>query len=166
MTSQRRRAPKRGNLWLPFNVNGTITSASSGSFDLLTRYLAEHGSEIPVGTTLGPIIGELALDPATVGSEGTIWSAIFLAPEGVTPGYALEAEQLDGMWYLATQLNRATVETAAGVFEALIQHYPIMTRAMRKITEIGQQLLLQVDEITAGGNVAMRAQGHIFMKLP
>ncbi len=173
MTQRRSRRParavKRGNLWLPFSGIGLeVTTGSVTRTDtMLARYLAEHGAEVPVGTTLGPIRGNLHIHAQTAGEFPVIFAAIYLTPEeGIGANPDLENEQIDAMWYTTMSLNGAVAETAAGVFASVAMEVPIQTKAMRKIRSIGQNLSFQIDEIGSGGDVLFDFTGHIFMKLP
>jgi len=154
---------KRGNLWLPFEATLAVT-AGSAAIDrtLLGRYLLEHGAEIPVGTTIGPIRGNVMIKSGTDTTLTTkAFCALFLVPEGgLTSQPALEDEQVDAMWYgdYVYWSNNTT-----GPFGIVA---PIMTKAMRKITEIGEELQFQADEIAGTTALEVEIAGHIFMKLP
>ncbi len=163
-----RTAPKRGNLWLPFSVLGqeSTTGGTTQVGTLLDRYLAEHGAEVPVGATIGPIRGHLHLHAQTPGEFPVVFAAIYTAPETVPAGGSLELEQIPAMWYTAVSLNGDVAETAAGVFASVAMTLPVQTKAMRKIREIGENLVIQVDEVGSGGDVLWDIVGHIFMKLP
>ena len=160
---------KRGNLWLPFAITGqeVTTGGTDVTSTMLARYAVDHGAEIPVGTTIGPIRATLHMHAETNGEFPVIFAAIYLVPEGgLTAPPALELEQVDAMWYHATGLDGAVNETAAGVFGARAMTIPIFSKAMRRITDIGQLLSFQMDEIATGGDVLYDVTGHVFMKLP
>jgi len=175
MTSRNRdrqrsnRAVKRGNLWLPFSTlaNTTVSSGTLSINTLLDRYLADHGSELPVGSTLGPIRGNFHFHSVTIANQPVIFAAMYLVPEGGLSALpSLNLEQVDAMWYTTQSLNGEVTETAAGVFDVVAMQTPIQTKAMRKITEIGEELAIQVSEVAGDGNVLWDAHGHIFIKLP
>ncbi len=167
----RRRVPgfqKRANLWLPFKAALTVATGSTNNVGtLLGRYLTEHGAEVPVGTTIGPIRGNYHVHAQTAGEQPVVFAAIYLSPEGGLASVpVLEDEQIDAMWYDARGLLGKVSEVSSGVFASDGEVYPLMTKAMRKITEIGQELRFQADEVISGGGVLIDVTGHIFMKLP
>ena len=171
MTNRRRpnraqgRAQKRGNLWLPFFLEITVVAGASNTANaLLDRYLTEHGAEIPVGTTLGPIRGRLSIQSVTdTDVDFAAFCAMYLTPEGGLGAVpSLDQEQLDAMWY-GFYPGRTILATGGS---ALASVFEIQTKAMRKITEIGEQLTFQVDEVAGETNLILQVGGHIFMKLP
>jgi len=159
----RRQGPKRGNLWLPFAFAVTVTaSGSNNNSTLLGRYLTEHGAEVPVGTTLGPIRGQFSVKAVTdTAVDIQAMCAMYLQPEGgLTAVPSLESEQIDGMWYQAVNGHMVL-----GNGQPFID-FTINTRAMRKVNEIGQELVFQCDEFGGETNIELLVGGHIFMKLP
>ncbi len=166
---RQRQGPRRANLWLPFEISGQEVT-SNGTVSLLTllaNYLTGHGAEVPIGTTLGPIRGSLHVHAEAAGLFPVFMAAIYLAPEGgLTSPPTLDTEQVDAMWYTTHTLNGMVSETAAGVFGSVATSLPIQTKAMRRITEIGQALVFQIDEVAGQGDVLFDIHGHIFMKLP
>ncbi len=162
-TATRRSVAKRGNLWLPFDVSTTLNGGSSISLtSLLDRYLADHGAELPVGSTLGPIRGMLSFKAATDTEVIVrVFAAIYLTPEGgLTAPPLLESEQVDAMWYTVAPWVSLLGNGPPSIM------VPIQTRAMRKITDVGQELHLQLDEVAGATNVEVAGGGHIFIKLP
>ncbi len=158
-----RTMPKRGNLWLPFSATMTCASGSTISVaTLLDRYLADRGAELAVGSTIGPIRGQVSVLADTDTKLNTqLFAAIFLAPEGgVGTSVGLELEQMDAMWYLAAAFTHTDGDGPNSL------EYPIQTKAMRKIRSIGEQLHFQVDEIKSTTDLTVTIGGHIFIKLP
>jgi len=87
--------------------------------------------------------------------------ALTLVPEGGLGAQpALESEQINAMWYQVVAYRSVLGNGPPSVQRT------IMTKAMRKITEIGQELQFQCDEIAAESNIIVQAGGHIFLKLP
>ena len=129
---------------------------------LLDRYLAEHGAELPVGSTIGPIRGNISF-MSLVDTEVDLLliGALYLQPEGgLTAPPALDGEQVDAMWYVDVVY---TTLLGNGIPS---REYVISTKAMRKITEIGQELAIQVDEVKGESGADVQLAGHIFIKLP
>ena len=168
MTSRRAiRRTKRGNLWLPFDASTTVDAGSdANSADLLTRYLSDVGAEVPVGSTIGPIRGNISLEPVTINAQGAAFCAIYLRREGSNPAPNLDQEPWHAMWYLAAPLTGKTNETAAGVFAPEKDVWPIETRAMRKISDVGEELVASFSEVTSLTDILTRVMGWIFIKLP
>ena len=160
--TRQREMRRRGNLWLPFSATLSLTASSSTQTDLLARYLLEHGAELPVGSTLGPIRGLISVENVTdTEVTSSIFGAIFLNAEGgLSSAPSLELEQVDAMWYQVMAMRSLLGDGPPS------KEYVINTKAMRKITEIGQELTLQVDEILGETAAILTVGGHIFIKLP
>jgi len=166
---QRQNVHKRANLWLPFAVlqQETTTGSTLAVDTMLDRYLADHGAELPVGSTIGPIRGNFHYHAEAAGFMPVVFVAVYLTPEGgIATDPVLEDEQVDAMWYATASYNGIVSETAAGTFSSIGENLPLHTKAMRKITSIGQQLTVQVDEVQSGGDVIWDLTGHIFIRLP
>jgi len=167
--NKRSPGPKRATIWLPFH-QAAIALAASGSVatgDLLARYQTEIGREVPVGTTLGPIRGNISVLTTGAAVHSHLFAAIQLITEGgstVLP--SLELEPIDAMWYGVLDGRNQTVESAAGVFTEIPDTFPIQTKAMRKVREVGQQLHLVFNEVSGDAAVTLTVGGHIFMKFP
>jgi len=162
------RAPKRQNIWLPFHIEG-VALASGGTVNLTTllgRYLADVGREVPVGTTIGPVIGELMVKHTTSAATWQVFAAMYLKrEEPVASTAALELEVIDALWYGVLMGKAESSQDGVGFF-TLPQIYPIMTRAMRKVRAPGDTLVIQFDEVSANTALVIDIGMHIFMKLP
>jgi len=163
--------PKRATLWLPFDANLQLVTAGTVvvSANLLGNYFTQTGEQVPIGTTLGPIRGEVVLTPviATVFStDWTVEALVQLLPEGgraVSPIPGVDI--VDAMWYGQMAANALVTETAAGVFSQLATTRPFESKAMRKVTGNAQQLLL-FGASNDNTDYQYRVFGHIMLKLP
>ncbi len=160
---------KRQNMWIPFYVEELTLSASGSvsSGDMLARYNSEVGREVPIGSTIGPIIGNVTVLGDAVNFNWDIFAGIQLIDEGQNAGtVTLELEPGDFIWYGTLMGNNIVNETAAGTFTPQSQTFPILTRAMRKTKTIGEELVITFDEVSADVGVSLRVALHTFLKLP
>jgi len=165
----RRNANKRSTMWLPFYQEGLGLSAGGVgiSSDLLSRYQTEVGREVPIGTTIGPIIGNVSLLGDTVGATFACFAAIQLVHEGETASEtALELEPGDFPWYGTFLSQNPVEETAAGVFQVKPETFHVMTRAMRKTRAVGDQLHIIFNEVSSDAGFAVDIALHCFLKFP
>ena len=166
-----REFPKRSILWLPFDEIVSLVSADSPtrSTDLLTNYFAQTGAELPVGATIGLIRGIVSLTPAVVTvfqQNHGVQSVLQLVPEGGRTQIAdPDDDILDAMWYGQMMATNAPTETASGVFHQFPTVAPFVTKAMRKITGNGQQLIASCVQ-TTNADYDMRFVGNVMVRLP
>ncbi len=165
----RRSGPKRQNMWLPFYLELLTLGAGStiSTTALLNRYLTDVGRQVPIGTTLGPIIGEVGLTFSDLGADPSVFARIYLDREGAAVGQAsLELEATDSMWYATWLPSRLVNETAAGTFTKSPDVHEVRTRAMRKVISPGDVLIMQFDEASGDAGCTIEIAMHIFMKFP
>ena len=140
--------PKRATLWLPFETTMQFTTAAGkvASGDLLGNYFSQTGEEVPIGTTLGPVRATAYLSAlvATVNDRKyRLECAMQLVPEGgratlPSPG----TDIIDSMWYGQIGETNNLLEAASGVFQVATLAHPVVTKAMRKVTGNGQELVM------------------------
>ncbi len=170
MTTRRRRSgPRRQNMWLPFYFEGLTVSAGGtiSTGNLLARYQTEVGREVPIGTTIGPIIGNLSVLGDTVGLAPDLFGGIELIREGQSVTVVdLELEPADLIW-MGTHMGLSTVmETAAGVFAVEREPWHVETHAMRKTRSVGDEMFLKVDEVSGDAGASMSVAFHLFLRFP
>ncbi len=163
--------PKRAKLWLP--IQDVVTVISTGvavqTGDLLTQYFAQTGAELPVGSTIGPIRGMINVTPS-VGSSfdlnQTIFMALQLTPEGGRAQVAIpDLDIMDAMWYGQIATTETPRESSAGTFQTPGIQREFMTKAKRKITGNGQQLVFTAVPATAT-DFLVRVNGMVMVALP
>ncbi len=163
--------PKRSSLWLPFSEQIALTTANSPvkSSTLLDEYFNQTGAELPVGATLGPIRGIVVITPnvSTVFNSNQSFMAVLqLVPEGgrtQTPNPT--GDIMDAMWYGQFAATTPAGESAAGVFIQMPTVVPFETRAMRKITGNGQDLIVTAESFN-NADYNLQFLGNVFIKLP
>ncbi len=163
--------PKRSMLWCPFDVTVSLVSSASpvSNGDLLSNYFSQTGEEVPIGSTIGPVRGRWLIEPAvstTFAFDQAVTALLQLNKEGGrTQTASPSADILDAMWYGQMAANGAIVESAAGVFNQLAREGAFDTKAMRKITGNGQQL---VPTAVQNGNADydVRFFGNVMIRLP
>ena len=172
MTTRARRGqrgPKRKVFWMPFYVEGFAVPAggTATSGDMLARYFLEHGSEVPVGTTIGPIRGVIGVLGATVGQGFDLFGSIHMRPEaGFAVNPSLELEQFPSMWYGQLLSDFSVQEIAATVFAKKRELFLLETKSMRKVREVGEEMRLQLDEVSNDEAVTVDVACMILYKLP
>ena len=165
-----RNFPKRATLWLPFDTTIALITAGTNveSGDLLGAYFSQTGEEVPVGTTIGPIRGHVVLRPTVASAFSSAYgveAALQLNKEG---GRAVVAKPgvdiIDAMWYGQISVNVGGTEISSGVFNQAPVDQVFETKAMRKITAVGQELVMTAvsDDNT---DYTLRAFGVLMLKL-
>jgi len=163
--------PKRASLWIPFEVSQTLATAGTvvASTDLLGNYFAQTGEEVPVGSTLGPIIwtmGMRPLVPATFSLNVRVEMVMQLEKEGGRATLPLPGVDIvDAPWYGQAVYDAIPAEISSGVFNGPAIERSFRTNAMRKVTGNGQILRIFAVSQT-NTDYVLDHIGHVFMKLP
>ena len=140
--------PRRTTLWVPFNEQITVVTAGTPvrTSTLLGVYFNQTGEELPIGSTVGPVRGLWTAAPSvgTAADVNQIFTAVMQVVKegGRATAPAPTADILDAMWYgqlAATELQR---EIAAGTFTTAAVATPLATKAKRKITGNGDELII------------------------
>ena len=180
MTTRRRRRapsggfrtfPKRSTLWLPFDVSAELATPGTAveTGDLLGNYFAQTGEEVPIGTTLGPVRGQMAIHPTTATAPDRLFqleAVMQLNREGGRATLPIPGvDIIDAMWYGQMFYTSEAQEVSAGAFRAPTVSAELLTNAMRKVTGNGQTLTITaISEVANDYN--FRAIGVVMLKLP
>ncbi len=148
-----------------FDTAGTVVQSA----DFLANYFSQTGEEVPIGTTIGPVRGEMMLFPTVetaIDRKVSIEQVLQLVPEGgraTLPSAGIEI--VDGMWYGPMFWGGQNQEAATGVFAAAARIKPFETRAMRKVTGNGQELRVY-GVSNSNADYSLRFIGVLMLKLP
>jgi len=166
-----RKGPKRGSLWVPFDVQCLLTTGGTRvqSGDILQAYFTQTGEEVPIGSTIGPVRGKarmLPSSPTAIDRAFVARCALQLNREG---GRATlpspEDDIMDGMWYGDIFYTNVLTEVSAGIFQGATVVEPFETKAKRKITGNGQTLTVTADP-SSSIDFQLDFVGHMFLMLP
>jgi len=165
------RFPRRAMLWIPFDVSIALVSGSSpvSGGNLLAAYFSQTGEEVPIGATIGPVRGKWAVSPAvatTFATAASMKALLQLNKEGGRTQTANpDNDILDAMWYGQMFTTSPASEVSAGVFNQFATEREFHTKAMRKITGNGQELIpTAITDTNADYNV--RFVGNLMIRLP
>ena len=154
-------------MWIPWRiVISSLASGGTSSGNMLTIFFTDTGREIPVGTTITRIRGEMNVFAQSDGVIQGHTVGMFLAPEGgVGTDPTLDAEITEMIWMHMGHTDGSVSESAAGVFRSNARIIQIDTKAKRKITKIGEELtFLYQNEV--GSIVDVEAGGWILLQMP
>ena len=164
--------PKRASLWIPFEVTQALTSAGIvvASGDLLANYFGQTGEEVPIGSTIGPVIWTIGMRPtvdSVIDTSYRVEMAMQLEKEGgratlPSPGTdIIDAPWKGQMFYTGQLIEDASTPT----FAAPTVQQKERTNAMRKITGNGQ-ILRFFSVPSANTDFTLTHIGNVFLKLP
>ena len=133
--------------WLPASdrENSNPAATTNTSADLLAAYVADVGAELPVGTVIERIIGNLSISTTTATGDGEFTCGIRVATEGITTvGLpVLDTEVARWLWWMGAHLSGA-YETSAGGFIAKEYHFPFDVHGRWRMDDIGDMLLFAI----------------------
>jgi len=163
--------PKRAMLWIPFDESISLVTAASpvSGSNLLASYFSQTGEEVPIGSTIGPIRGVWQVSPTvdtTFDAFYNVQAVLQLNKEGGRTQTANpDNDILDAMWYGQMVASAPATETAAGVFRQFATEHPFTTKAMRKVTGNGQELI-PTAIATGNADYTVRFVGNLMIRLP
>ena len=163
--------PKRSTLWVPFDelLAFTTSGTTVRSGNLLSNYFGQTGEEVPIGSTVGPVRGKMRLAPnvtSVTDSLQGIEMALQVVPEGGrTQAPVPGTDIMDAMWYGQLFASAVSQETASGVFGGPGLLMDFNTKAKRKITGNGQELILS-GQVLTNADYNLRVFGVLMIMLP
>ncbi len=159
-------------LWVPFRTIATALTVAAGqttlSVDLLGLYFTDTGREIPVGTTITRIRGNLLLTQVDADFQDVVVTVgLHVAEESSDYVEILTTEITDPIWRMDyVGIFRAT-EVSAGAFNVEGKTFPIDTKSKRKLHNAERlQLVGDLVSSTANADLNVSSTGVILLQMP
>jgi len=157
-------------VWIPWQ--GAATTVVSGTqvvleTDMLGRYFADVGAEVPAGATILRIRGTYSISQTNANFTElrlTIWAVVLR--ESGTYGENPNLELVNPIWRDDRNFQLRSLETAAAAFSVEHKEFVIDSKAKRKLSATADRLELRALSEVATADVVCRSSGVVLLMLP